>query len=925
MKIIKKVIIAIVVLLFLVIGGLAVAPILFKDEIVQVVKDAANENLNAEVEFGEFDLSLISTFPNFLFEIEDITVSGVDTFAKDTLMKLGKLSLKVNLQSVMDGNYVVESIGLSDLYAHAIVLEDSTANWDIAKVDSSAGKEVEVEEVSEAKEGDTPFKFELSSFNFSNINVVYDDQLGGMNAKVSNLNLEGNYAMNGEQMTLNTLTNIEGVTLVMEGVKLMNKVKVMSKADLDIDNENKKYTFKENQFALNDLKLAIDGWLALPGEDMEFDMAINAKNNTFSEVLSLIPSVYKKDIKGVETNGDFSLATTVKGLKTEDKLPAFNVDFSVKDGYLKYPDLPESVENIQMELSIDNKTGVIDHTVVDLDLFHFEIAKNPIDIKFYVKDVESDPDMKGDVKSKFNLEHLSKAIPMDGQEELKGRLNADVEFAGKLSSIEAEQYEDFDLKGQMTLMDFVYQSADLPEVTVKNMYLNFTPQFFELGNLDMLVGKSDIQGKGKIDNILPYVFHDDTIQGAFELTSTYFNLNEFMAQDSSANSAVAGKDEVASSGDSSIVDSASGGGVVEIPGNIDFVLSANFKKIDYDNMPITNFIGKLVVKDSQVKFENASLNILGGTIRIDGSYSTQNPKIPAVDMDFAMEDMDIPTAFKTFNTVEKMAPIAKHAKGDFSTTLKLNANMTENMDLDMNSITGVGDLMTQEVVVEGHQLFNKLATVLKNPKYKKLEVKDLKIKYEFRDGKVFVEPFDLKVGNTTAKVHGWNSFDQTLEYTFEFKIPRDEFGGEANALLSSLESQASQFGANIALGKYVLVDVIASGPVADPKLKVMPKGMSGEEGKSMKDQAVDALKDAAKEKAEELKNKAKAEAEKLKKEAEAKARAEAERLKQEAQVKAKAEADKQKAALKAKAEAEKKKQEEAVKDQAKDLIKGWGR
>jgi len=924
MKIIKRVVVALVVFLLLIITAVAVVPIMFKDEIVEKVKEAANENINAKVDFGEFDLSLLSTFPDFLFQIKDISVVGVDTFALDTLAKVGNLSLKVNLQSVMRGDYVVESVAVSDLYAHAIVLKDSTANWDITIADTSTLIDEEVESVEDSTESEGPFKFELSNFSFSNINVIYDDQLVGMKAEVVNLNLDGDYTMNGNQMTLNTLTNIDGVTFIMDGVKLMNKVKVMSKADLDIDNENSKYTFKENEFALNNLKLAVDGWLAMPSDDMEFDMNIAAKNNTFSEVLSLIPSVYKRDIAGIETSGDFSLTAGLKGWMTEDKLPAFNVGFSVKNGFLKYPDLPESVKNIQVELLVDNNTGVVDHTLIDLELFHFEIADNPIDLKFLVKNIESDPDMKGNIKSKLNFENLAKAIPMEEGEKYEGRLNADVEFAGRLSSIENEQYEDFELKGQLILMDFLYESADLPDVNVKNMQMNFTPQFFELGNLELTIGKSDLNGKGKIDNILPYVFKDDTIKGSFNLSSNYFNLNEFMSEDSA--SAGSGYETAQTNS----ADSAVTTGVVEVPGNIDFILNTDFKKIDYDNMPITNFKGKLIVKDSEVKFEEASLNILGGEITLDGTYSTQDVKVPKVDMDLSIKGMDIPTAFKTFNTVQKMAPIAKHATGSFSTSLKLKGLMNGNMDLDFNSMAGKGDLETKNLVVEDHPLFNKVGAALKNDKYKKLKADDLVIKYEFRDGKVHVKPFDLKIGSTSAKVHGWNSFEQTLEYTFEFKIPREEFGGEANAVLLLVEAQASKFGANLAVGKFVNIDVIASGPNSDPQLKVVPKGMSGEGDKSAKGQAVDALKDAAKEKVEELKNKAKEEVgklkkegERLKKETEDKARAKTDKVKKDAEAKAKAKVDKQKAAVKAKADAEKKKQEEDLKKKGKDLFKGF--
>ena len=45
-------------------------PIIFKGKIVDIVKEEANNNLNAKVDFGDFDLSLITTFPNFEFSIQ---------------------------------------------------------------------------------------------------------------------------------------------------------------------------------------------------------------------------------------------------------------------------------------------------------------------------------------------------------------------------------------------------------------------------------------------------------------------------------------------------------------------------------------------------------------------------------------------------------------------------------------------------------------------------------------------------------------------------------------------------------------------------------------------------------------------------------------------------------------------------------------
>ena len=62
-----------------------ITPFLFKDKLVQLVKEEANKSLNAKVDFGDFDLTLFSSFPDFRFKIQNVSVINVEPFAGDTL------------------------------------------------------------------------------------------------------------------------------------------------------------------------------------------------------------------------------------------------------------------------------------------------------------------------------------------------------------------------------------------------------------------------------------------------------------------------------------------------------------------------------------------------------------------------------------------------------------------------------------------------------------------------------------------------------------------------------------------------------------------------------------------------------------------------------------------------------------------------
>src|SRR3954464_14188006 len=101
-------------ILLLVIIILAIAtPFIFKDKIIAKVKEEANNNLNAKVDFRKFDLTLFSSCPDFTFSINDVSVVGVKEFEGDTVLTLKNLTLSLNLMSVIKGSqYQVRTVSL---------------------------------------------------------------------------------------------------------------------------------------------------------------------------------------------------------------------------------------------------------------------------------------------------------------------------------------------------------------------------------------------------------------------------------------------------------------------------------------------------------------------------------------------------------------------------------------------------------------------------------------------------------------------------------------------------------------------------------------------------------------------------------------------------------------------------------------------
>ncbi len=860
-------------------------PFMFKGKIIDIVKEQANANLNAKVDFGEFDLGLISTFPNFNFSIDNVTVDGVDKFEGTQLANIKNLSLKVDLMSVISGDEIkIKSIYIDEPTINAIVMADTSANWDIAKATEQVEEEVAEEEAS-------PFKLNLQDLTIKNAKINYEDATMNLTTSIIGLNFNLSGDMTQDVTDLVTKTVIDELNLTMDNVAYFKKANVEADAIIKADLANNKYTFTDNQFRLNELFLGFDGWVAIfeDNGDIDMDITFNAQKTDFKNILSLVPAVFMTDFASVKTEGKLALNGFAKGKMTETALPAFGLDLLVEKAMFKYPDLPKAVNNIHVDLAISNPGGSEDNTLINLKRFYMEMAGNPVEMKMKLSTPISDPNIDANLMAKLDLASVKDVMPMEAGDEMNGKINADVTLKGKMSSIDNERYEEFEAKGSFGILDMLYKSDSLPyDVLLQRMTLNFSPQFVELANFDAQIGKSDMHANGKIENFIAYVLDDSTnvLTGNFMFNSTLMDLNEFMTEE-----------EVATAEGTEAAEEPLS--VVEVPKNIDFSLTSTLNKVIYDNMEITDMKGLITVKDQKVSMKDVGMNLLGGKMMMSGFYETTNPAAPGFNFDMAIQDFDVATVVSTFNTIETMAPYAKNAKGRFNTSMIVSGVLDKEMMPDMNSLTGNGDMLTKNIKVEDVKAMNQLADALKNESLRVLEVNDANIKYAFKNGRVTIEPFDVKLGKTTGTMSGSNGFDQTIDYKMTLKTPTKELG--AGDALNKLNSQAAGLGMTLKSAETVSVDVLIKGTFDDPKVSV-----------SLKD-AVGNIKDEIK---EQVKEKITEEVDKAKEEAKKKAREQADKLIAEAEKNAQKIRDEAKAAAdKVRAEADK---------QAKDLIKQAG-
>lgn len=757
MKVIKIAGIGIAVLLAL----LLILPIAFKGPIESRVRLEINRMLQARVEYNSFSLSLFKGFPNLKMSLDELRIVGVGPFEKDTLLAVSELAMEVNPWSAFSGNLKVKSIQVIEPRLHAIALSDTLVNWDIVKP-----SELETDEPSSSGSGE--FHIQLESFVIQNGMLRYSDATMPLTTEMSGIQLSLSGDMSASNSVLRTNAAFEKWSLEYDKVKYFNAIPLSMEALIEANTETSTYTFKENELLLSGIPMTFEGWVQLKDSSYVMDLKLAARQTGFKTLLALVPEMYMKDYANVKADGSLSLQGTVKGEYIDtDHLPAFDLVLNAQNGKVQYPGLPESIEQIFIDLQVKNPGGSADATVIELNKLEWMLAGNPFAASLQVVTPVSNAEFQGKMNGTINLKSLKNAIPLE-ETTMEGTIQVNASVAANYKMIEQEAYEQINANGTLSMRNFSYTSKDFPQgVTISDAQMTITPRFLAVNAFHCQIGQSDFSLTGRVENYLSYALKNGTLKGKLVHHSNKINSNEFLTD-----SAPAQPDSAASEPMQ----------IVEVPKNIDFELQSTIGTLLYDKLTLNQIAGKILVKEGKVVLDGLRMDGLKGKMELSGQYNTQNMAKPFMSMDMNLIGVDIHSAVNSFSVVDSILPVAKHAFGKVSTRLNLSTVLGKDFSPVISTLGSQGNLKSEGVEVTGAKFQQGLATALKNDKYKTLLASDLNLNFKIDNGNLIVAPFYPKIQGKQFEVSGRQGLDQSMDYRVKMPLTRKELASLAGLM-----------------------------------------------------------------------------------------------------------------------------------------------
>ena len=826
------------IVLVLLLAALLILPIIFEDDIEELVLKKVNKELKADISWDNFNLSLLANFPDAQLSIDELRIiNKEEPFTGDTLITVGNVEAGMPLKSVFSDNISIAYFNVDRAKVKLLTNENGKVNYLITK------ESAENESATDTSSAQEPFKFSLHDYKISNSELHYIDLASQMDIGIKEFQHEGHGDFTADEFTLKTNTDAM-VSYELDSVSYLSGNHIQLNSDFAVNLTEMKFEFLDNELLINQLPLAFDGFYQLGDKADEMDINFSTPSSDFKNLLALIPEAYQKQIDEVQTTGEFSVNGKVNGKLADNQIPRFKIAMKSEDASFNYPSLPKKAEHIDLDILIENTSGQLADTKVTGKQIDFSISGNRLANSFTLTDLTDKVAVSLTSEGAMNLADIQQVYPMEDELDLSGNLAADLQASFTMDAVEKENYNQVRSNGNFSLTGFNFSTDQLPNpLAIEKAAVQFTQNQARLTNFSMTTGSTDFQASGTLDNLLGFALQDQQLKGDFNLTSKKVVISDLMSTV---------EDEQATTNESAVKESSKSKEMetLQLP---DFLsLQANFQadEVLYDQMSLKNTLGKLSIRNQVAKISDFQANTLSGSIA--GTVSLNTKKQPAeYESHLKLKAISIPESMDQMTTLQQFAPIMKALNGQFSTDIDLTGVLNDDLTPNFDQLQGnvLANIQQAGVEPKKMQLVSRLDSQLGFLRGKDLNLNPLKAQLEIKDGGVNVKPFSFKIDDIDIKLGGRHTFSQDMDYQLDLKVPAKYFGDEVGGQLAKLGDDQVK---NMSVDLPVSIAGAIDKPSIQVNMKQAVKNLTNQVIKAQKDKLKDKAADAVKDKLSDL-------------------------------------------------------------------------
>lgn len=765
---------------------------IYEDKIGVLVVKSINKSLKKPMTVENVDLTLIRTFPKASVVLTNVEIPDNQ---KGTLLKTRTMALQFGILSLFQEVIDVQSVIVSNGSLNVLTDKNGKENYDIF---------IPTEEIDDKEE--TDIRIDLKNARLEAIHLNYKNQQVKQSGAVfvEGLTLSGNFST--RQFDLESTAELKIKSLKTKEGELLSGRAVAYEMVAKVDLDKGEYILENTNLYIEANKFTVDGKVVSQTDFTDFDVSLNGVDGSLYSVISLLPKEQITFLEDFSTRGDFYIESNIKGRLSEKEVPAIDLNFGLKDGYLSSGRLKNEVKNVSFEVRFENKMKAADKKAfVEMIAFEGELLGEKLVANLFVYDFDN-PLIDLRFQGKIPMEAVFGFLGTDLVESGSGMVEfkeiilegyyEDMLSMARIPNIKANgliAFEDmnFEVKGEKV-------SFGRGEIFINNNNL-------QINNIDIEVAQNDLKFQGSFKNLLPVLLQDSTTTAAVKLV---FN-TEMQSEKIDLDKLLAFVEKIQAPAETEVkVDLKPDAEVLVTKGNVaaspyyEFLKTfdgefrikvGNFK---YDKIKAQNCKGDLTVENARVLLQNVSIqdfeygkitakdfagdlafqgkmmilkdvvvSTMGGNIKLTSNVFLEDETY--IDGFVECQGLDGYTLFNQMDNFGQNVLIDKNISGDLDAKMKIKAYLDKDGNVLYDKLYLLADVTINNGELIDFKMLEDFSTFVKVSDLKNIKFTNTRNQLEFKDRKLTIPAMFIQNNALNLTIAGWQGYDLDFDYVIK--------------------------------------------------------------------------------------------------------------------------------------------------------------
>lgn len=473
--------------------------------------------------------------------------------------------------------------------------------------------------------------------------------------------------------------------------------------------------------------------------------------------LATIESFYPISELGVELRGRMAMVANGSGTLETVENTNFNADVTLENGYLRYTEAPQPVEDIQIRL-----TATQDR--VDISSFQARASANRVNMSGNITQPLDETRTAFDITAEmnFDLSTIKDFYPIDEDTlTVRGMFTFDGRAQGTVADA-----ENANINGTLTLRDGFVQHPDIDK-PIENIQLasTLTSTDIRMSQFVMQMGQSDFDIEGNLTRWRNMLEERGSVQPAV-LTATYksrrLNIDEFIDWE-----------------DETEMDPLH----IELP-NLETRLTARIDTLILMGITITNIDGTGETDTENIRMPSATANVFDGGVSGRLDWEVTRPDYYNIHFVGDIDDVRAEAFFKEFQ-MGVPGNFHNHITGGFTANADYRAGMTDVMEQDTPTIVADGSFSMNRARLRDHPMQVSVANLLNSSELRDMSLDNMTADFSILDGIMTLTDLNLTSLDIGMTMNGTqNMIEDKLDFKLQMRLP-ERYSDKIAALISA--------------------------------------------------------------------------------------------------------------------------------------------